>query len=96
MKINDVQIEIEKGKEEKKKKKDKSTSTTQGRRQDARGIRILQARKERGVGIDVRVAVVLIYYSTGSMNEEASPLTRKTALGFHRTGFQDLWAGMNA
>ena len=46
---NDVQIEIEKGK--KKKDKVKSTSATQERRQHARGIRIPQARKERGGGL---------------------------------------------
>ena len=37
----------QKGKEDKKKKK-KSTSTTQERRQHARGLRILEARKDRG------------------------------------------------
>ena len=52
MKINDIQIEIENGKGEKK-KKDKSTST-QERRQHARGIRIPQARKERGGGVAPR------------------------------------------
>ena len=54
MKTNDVQIEIEKGKEEKKTKKDKSTSLTQERRPHARGIRILQARKDRGGGVAPR------------------------------------------
>ena len=46
---NDVQIEIEKGRKRTKKKK-KLTSTTQERRQHARGIRIVQARKEPGGG----------------------------------------------
>ena len=48
MRTSEVQIEIKKGKEEKK--KDKSTPATQERTQHARGIRILQARKERGGG----------------------------------------------
>ena len=50
---NDVQTEIEKRKE-KKKKWSKSTSTTQERRQHVRGIRIVQARKERGGGVASR------------------------------------------
>ena len=55
-KRNAVQIEIEKGKEENK-FEDKSTSATRERkkrRQHARGIRLLQARKERGGGVAPR------------------------------------------
>ena len=51
MKINDVQIEIEKGKEEKKKIK---ISQQRKKRQHARGIRILQAHKERGGSVTPR------------------------------------------
>ena len=47
---NDVQIEIEK-KDEKKKEQINSKNA---RRQNARGIRILQARKERGGGVAPR------------------------------------------
>ena len=56
MKTHAVQIEIEEGKEERK-NEDKSTSATQQRKkriQHARGIRILQARKERGGGVAPR------------------------------------------
>ena len=55
MKTNDVQIEIEKGKEEKKKIKiSQHQQRKKERRQHARGIRILQARKERGGGVAPR------------------------------------------
>ena len=56
MRTNDVQIEIEKGKEENKKTKISrhQQRKKEERRQHARGIRILQARKERGGGVAPR------------------------------------------
>ena len=78
MKTNDGQIEIEKGKEEKKTIKDKSTSATptsatqERRRQHARGIRILQARKERGGGVAPR---------RNNRTEEQNPPPRKKIRG---------------
>ena len=56
MRTNDVQIEIEKGKEENKKTKISrhQQRKKEERRQHARGIRILKARKERGGGVAPR------------------------------------------
>ena len=55
MNTNDVQIEIEKGKEEKKKIKiSQHQQRKKERRQHARGIRLLQARKDRGGGVAQR------------------------------------------
>ena len=54
MKTNDVQIEIQYRKEEKQKNKDMSTSATHEGRQHARGLRLLQAHKDRGGGLAPR------------------------------------------
>ena len=55
MKTNDVQIEIEKGRKRRNKTKiSQHQQRKNERRQHARGIRILQARKERGGGVAPR------------------------------------------